>query len=162
MLVNASGLWLNMSRDAGVSCPSLWLARRVAATAPQRHKVWLYSFEFNSTAPGAGVRHGDEVDLVWQRPPANSVDGAATVAYAAGAYWTSFVTHGALMPPASKAWPSWSPFDMNASEASFAFTAAGEGATRHGQYATICEVFELYTSRGAVQQQRFNEFGYLC
>ena len=28
---DAAGIWLNMSRDAGVSCPSLWLARRFAS-----------------------------------------------------------------------------------------------------------------------------------
>ena len=50
---DAPFLWINMSRDAGVTCPSLWLARRLVAngTTP-----YLYRFGFNSTHPGEPER----------------------------------------------------------------------------------------------------------
>ena len=48
----------------GVSCPHKWLSRRFAAHSSSG--VYLYSFGYNSSAPGSAVFHGGEVAVVWQ------------------------------------------------------------------------------------------------
>ena len=164
--LNAGALWLNMSRDAGVSCPTLQLARRFVA---QASPVYVYSFEFNATRPGAGVLHGDEVDLVWQRPPPNSVAAAHDVARHVGEYWSSFVAHGAPRTMPSDTWPLWPAFNSTTSgtparpdDRYLAFVAAGHAASSERFYAAKCEAWEAYRARGPLQRQRYIAFGYLC
>ena len=157
----ASQLWLNMSRDAGVSCPTLWLAHRFAKQAKQPESVYLYSFEFNATKPGSGVLHGDEVDLVWQRPPAKSVPSAREVSTHVGQYWSAFVGQGKPdTAPVEKGWPSWP--SLGKDDRFLAFTDKGVGESRSNFYEAKCEAWSQYVQRGALQRQRFISFGYLC
>ena len=199
-----SSLWLNMSRDAGAACPSLWLARRFAARAPEppsavpsaanppstgtagafeaegmseagAPRVFLYSFEFNATAIDGTVNHGGEEDSVWQRPPpAGARPGAGEVSTAVGLYWASFVHRGVpevppIMP--TKRWPRrWPPLASTSSAARgderfLEFTRDGSAVAQdvaHSWANDICDAWEAYRARGALQRQRFIDFGYLC
>ena len=157
---DAKALWLNMSRDAGASCPSLWLARRFTSLSLP---VYMYELEFNETLAGEGVLHGGELDLVWQRPPATSLPAAADLAAAVGHYWSSFVSTG--VPAAPSSWPAWPRFEAptNAPSDRFLdFTSSGRAAAKERFRTEACEMWESYRAKGESQRQRFTDFGYLC
>eukprot|EP00591_Stephanopyxis_turris_P006139 CAMPEP_0195524502 /NCGR_PEP_ID=MMETSP0794_2-20130614/24377_1 /TAXON_ID=515487 /ORGANISM="Stephanopyxis turris, Strain CCMP 815" /LENGTH=356 /DNA_ID=CAMNT_0040654739 /DNA_START=56 /DNA_END=1123 /DNA_ORIENTATION=+ len=90
-------VWLTMSRDAGVSCPSLWIARQLSSFRPGSNtstSVWLYQFGYNATVPGDSVHHGGELDFVWNRKAAFDSSQAQSVSAAMGEYWSNFVSTG--------------------------------------------------------------------
>ena len=166
-----TGVWLRISRDAGVFCPALWLSEKLTASGAA--DVFLYSFGYNETVPGAAVWHGGEVDFVWQRAkPASPT--TQSLQEAVGGYWSSFVRSGA--PVAPQGWPAWPAFDdapsvlssgnvreANTSSASFLDVGSnGLATTGTGFHAKVCKNWQAYVSRGKAELENFNTFGYLC
>ena len=169
-------VWLTMSRDAGVTCPSLWIARQLSAFHPGSKNaltVWLYQFGYNGTVPGDSVNHGGELDFVWHRKNAFDSPQATSVSFAIGEYWSSFVGNGTPAFHKTRAnWPEeWPPFRV-AEEEQFLNVSGSpkhEGATMgtigngySGLFGETCEAWEDYIRTGPTQADRFNAFGYLC
>jgi hypothetical protein len=135
--------------------------------------VYLYNFDFNATQPGKGVLHGDEVDIVWLRPPKHSVPSAAAVSRAVGTYWSSFINDGAPvvhsgLPDAGwpRTWPRFSPIGAHgkpaADDAYLEFGPSGDGIALQHFHHQMCDAWDAYLRQGELQRTRFGAFGYLC
>ena len=169
-------VWLTMSRDTGVMCPALWLARKLSSAPPGSHDetaVWLYRFGYNATAPGDTVDHGGEIDFVWQRNTAFTSRNSETVSTNIGDLWTSFVAKGVPeFAEHSKRWPrEWAAFQADHTEVFLDFNGTNktEGAglgdaagAFSGLFGDTCGAWEDYINQGDDKLTNFNNFGYLC
>jgi len=168
-------VWLTMSRDAGVSCPSLWIARQLSSFRPGSNtstSVWLYQFGYNATVPGDSVHHGGELDFVWNRKAAFDSSQAQSVSAAMGEYWSNFVSTG--KPSFKKSrhnWPDeWPQFRdaeneifLNVSGADrFEGAEVDDASSYSGLFGSTCQAWEMYVRQGPTQAANFNAFGYLC
>ena len=165
-----------MSRDAGVTCPSLWIARQLSSFRPGSQNaitVWLYRFDFNNTNPGNSVGHGGELDVVWNRNSAFHSETSRSVSSAIGEMWASFVANGTPSVKRRSHWPEVWPAFRDAEEEQFlnitgSFPHSDEAVVEpdashySGLYGDTCESWENYIRQGATQSTNFNTFGYLC
>ena len=177
--MNASSIWLQMSVDAGVSCPSLWFAQR--ATEKHNISTYLYRFGFNATSSLGNVDHGGEVNFVWNRNISifNSNSKAEGVSHAVEKYWSNFIAHGDPLLSISNVqhnrnnnnnnavekgdahWPRWPRFEMETLDY-LSFNANGSATIEKNYNNAICDKWLAYTDKGTLQLGRFNHFGYLC
>ena len=164
-------LFYSMSRDAGVTCPTLRLARRM--TSSLKHgNVYLYQFGYNSTSNNGIVNHGGELNAVWQ----NYTFGESTqhtssfVEQVVGEYWTSFISNGKpiVSDDVSANVSIWNNFEgggTNSDDESFQFFA-GDGSIQNTPFsmndASHCSHWDSYIQKGANEQKNVDAFGYLC
>ena len=129
----------------------------------------MYSFGYNETQPGMGVRHGGELDLVWQR--SGSTDAVALeLQHAVGGYWSNFIRNGTPgAPTGSESWPQWPTLQGEGRSEGEApadrhldFAPNGHATARSHFYGATCGAWEAYRARGTLQRTRFIGFGYLC
>ena len=149
-----SEIFYAMSRDAGVTCPTLWLAKRLAAA--NASNVFLYRFGFDPP-----TRHGAEVPYVWQDPPNATGATGRFVSRELGLRWTKFARDG------TATWPSVST-TANASnlfvDATGCFTTEQDGLARSGH----CDAWASYlfangdAALASRRREKFDAFGYLC
>ncbi len=147
-------IWLRMSRDAGVTCPTLWLAERLAQRPGATGRPYLYSFGYNATHPSGGVWHGGEVPLVWQRDQPNSK--ATAVAARVGKLWMEFVQSGS--PGKAHVWPA---FTEDAGQF-LKVDDRGRFGPQERFGKRMCAHWQQYMQRGRRFENRFDNFGYLC
>jgi carboxylesterase type B len=164
-------LFFNMSRDSGVTCPTLWLAKRLTKLNYNR-SIYLYEFAFNSTHPGAPVWHGGELAPVFQ----HNVGGesrqlglgksklAKSQSLQVGKYWSNFINYGT---PSQKEEGEevWNAFDKD--EGFMYFSPSGKSKNsldlkfNFNQYGR-CNHWKRYIQMGKTQRKNFDAFGYLC
>ena len=176
--LNYPEMFYNMSRDAGVTCPTLWLAQRLMHQNADR-RIYLYEFAFNSTHPGLAVRHGGELAPVFQHnvggeSPLSGIGNttlARTQSKQVGELWTSFVSQGQPSSSSSQAldWESFGSTDKN-----FMYMSpSGEVFNSFDQvekkdviesYNDMghCDFWKSYVHGGHAEQKNFDNFGYLC
>ena len=105
------------------------------------------------------------MNFVWNR----NVSGnkAEKVSQAVEKYWSNFIKGGEYLDNSSShviktsSWPQWPKFETGTLKF-MSFNADGSATVQSNYNRAICEKWKTYTNVGALQLERFNQFGYLC
>ena len=168
-------LYYEMSRDAGVLCPTLWLARRMARRMAdetgKKGETFLYEFGYNATGGKTSVvNHGGELNYVFQNFTRGTTRSARQVGRVVSEYWSSFVHAG--VPMSSLGGARWHAFggrestavDTEEEEDFLLFASSGSVMSTPYSYDAHgkCSSYERYMRRGEEEEKRLDAFGYLC
>ena len=139
-------IFFQMSRDAGVICPTSRFARRFLE---RDGNVFTYFFSYNATGPS--VYHGGEIHCIFQNVSSSNQE-EKSLCHIAGLDWSEFIrTHN---PPYDSYPSSYRQYELD-----------GKVETTNDLYDRIgmCRsLWDKYIARGKVEESRVDSFGYIC